>query len=559
MRELRAAVYVRMSTDDQKDSPERQRAAVLPYCERHGYKVVAEYEDLGIAGDEFAKRRGLQRLLADATAGKFEVIVSDEPSRLSRQDFFDFVSTVARPLKQAGVRLDTVSAGPLGWDDLAQQLMLLIHQDKASGESKALARRVLAGCALHAQKGTPLGGAAAYGYKTEYVIVEEPGKAPRHRPLRLVADGVKAKVVRWLFEQYATRDISLQGLADELNRRGMEPPGKKGHRKHKAKWVRVTVRVILTNAKYTGAMLWNRVTQAKHYHLAEGRPVHRPDRRNGRTYVKVANVCDEWIVIPDKHEALVTQELFERVQEKLGGNRGRKTVAVGGHLLSGLLTCAHCGRTLQASTQRGTVYFRCRKADDSDRPTCGYGAVREAAVVRAVLAKLQSGLLGGERLEAFRAEARRQLQAERGDVYDPPAMRERLDAIDRDLATAGKRLASIPEDVQDVLVTEVRRLKQEKADLRTRLDHGPPPDPMADIDKMIAEAEAVVWDMKNAAAAGDPAALRETFRRLISRIEICWDHRLVRKFMRHTVIGGTVYLHVGQMADLLTTISRGCR
>jgi DNA invertase Pin-like site-specific DNA recombinase len=546
-----------MSTDDQKDSPERQRNGVLPYCEKKGYKVVGEYQDLGIAGDEFAKRRGLQQLLADAKARRFDVIVCDEPSRLSRQNVIDFMATVVKPLKEAGVKLDTVSAGPLGCDDddLAQQIMLTVNQNKASSESKSLARRVLAGCALFAQRGTPLGGAPAYGYKTEYVLVEEPGKAPKWRPVHLIADEPKAKVVRWLFEQYATRDVSLQALADELNRRGMEPPGKKGHRVHKPKWVRVTIRVILTNAKYTGAMLWNRVTKAKHFQLADGQPV----KRIGRKNTKVANAKDEWIVVTDRHEPLVSQELFDRVQEKLRDNRGRKTVAVGGHLLSGLLVCGHCGRTLQASTQRGVVYFRCRKADDSDRPTCGYGAVRESAVVRAVLGKLQSGFLDGERLEEFRQEARRQLEAELGDVSDGKAVAARLVAIDGEIAAAGKKLLRLPEDVQDVIVDEIRKLRDDKAQLQKRLDEGPPPDPMADLDEMVAEAESVLWDMKNAAAEGDQAALRETLRRLISRIEIRWDRRLVRKFMRHTITGGTVYLRVGQLADLLTTLNRGCR
>jgi DNA invertase Pin-like site-specific DNA recombinase len=545
-----------MSTSDQEASPERQRASVLPYCERKSYRVVAEYQDLGVAGDEFAKRRGLQQLLADAAAGKFDVIVSDEPSRLSRQDVVDFIATVVKPLKEAGVKLDTVSAGPLGWDDLAQILMLTIHQDKASGESKALARRVLAGCALHAQKGTPLGGAAAYGYKTEYVLVEEPGKAPRHKPVRLLADGVKAKVVAWLFEQYATRDVSLQALADELNARGVEPPAKKGHRKYDtAKWGRVAVRVILTNAKYTGAMLWNRVTAAKHFQLTAGCPV----RRNGKPHAKVANARGEWVVIPDRHEALVSQELFDRVREKLSGNHGRKTVAVGGHLLSGLLVCGHCGRTLQASAQRGVVYFRCRRSDDSDRPACGYGSVRESFVVRAVLGKLQAGFLDGDRLREFRDEARRQLRAEQGNVTDTDAMRKRRDAIDAEVASATRKLLRLPEDVQDLVVEEIRKLREEKAELQRRLDEGPPPDPMAEIDGLIAEAEAVLWDMKNAADEGDQAALRETFRRLIARISISWTRRKVNAYTKHTLAGGTVYLRLGKFADLFTTVSRGCR
>jgi hypothetical protein len=59
-----------MSTDGQEDSIDRQRSTVLPHCERKGYRVVAEFKDEGVADDEFAKRPGLQRLLAAAAAAR---------------------------------------------------------------------------------------------------------------------------------------------------------------------------------------------------------------------------------------------------------------------------------------------------------------------------------------------------------------------------------------------------------------------------------------------------------------------------------------------------------
>src|SRR5262245_1971051 len=102
---VRAALYLRMSTDEQEDSIDRQRANVLPYAGRKGYVLSDDltYADEGIAGDEFAKRAGLQRLLRDAAAGRFDVIVCDEISRLSRQKFTEFIARVAHPLEEAGV------------------------------------------------------------------------------------------------------------------------------------------------------------------------------------------------------------------------------------------------------------------------------------------------------------------------------------------------------------------------------------------------------------------------------------------------------------------------
>src|SRR5262249_54016112 len=130
-----AAAYYRMSKDEQEDSVERQRSQVLPYAARQGYEVVGEYEDLGIRGHEFERRPGLQRLLAAALAGRFRVILCDEPERLSRQEPIEFIEKVVAPLRRAGIVVDTVAKGRQDWDTVVGVIMLAITQDKAASES----------------------------------------------------------------------------------------------------------------------------------------------------------------------------------------------------------------------------------------------------------------------------------------------------------------------------------------------------------------------------------------------------------------------------------------
>lgn len=48
--------YIRMSTDRQEHSPERQRAEIIEMAERDGYQIVKWYEDFGLTGTESAKR-----------------------------------------------------------------------------------------------------------------------------------------------------------------------------------------------------------------------------------------------------------------------------------------------------------------------------------------------------------------------------------------------------------------------------------------------------------------------------------------------------------------------
>ncbi len=148
----RAAIYTRKSTNRQEDSIERQLSSVLPYCERKGYTLIGEpYTDSGIAGDVFDKRPAFQKLLRDARAGLFEVIVCDEWSRLSRQEPVDFIASTVKPLKDAGVTLDCVAEGPQRWDDLAQLILMTVRADKSQGESKTRSYRVLTGMANKAR------------------------------------------------------------------------------------------------------------------------------------------------------------------------------------------------------------------------------------------------------------------------------------------------------------------------------------------------------------------------------------------------------------------------
>ena len=141
---LRAGHYYRKSSDRQEDSIGRQRDQVTPYSSHKGYQKVMEEADEGIAGDVFGDRRpGLQRILAAAKNKEIDVIVVDEPSRLSRQDPVEAIEKIVAPLKRAGVKVDTVSKGLQDYDTLAGLIMMTVDQHKSVEESKDLSRRVL--------------------------------------------------------------------------------------------------------------------------------------------------------------------------------------------------------------------------------------------------------------------------------------------------------------------------------------------------------------------------------------------------------------------------------
>ncbi len=84
-----AAIYVRVSSKEQVEgySLDAQRRACREFCASRGYQVVAEYADEGISAhtDNLAKRPDFSRMLADAEAGQFGVVVCHKMDRFARR------------------------------------------------------------------------------------------------------------------------------------------------------------------------------------------------------------------------------------------------------------------------------------------------------------------------------------------------------------------------------------------------------------------------------------------------------------------------------------------
>jgi DNA invertase Pin-like site-specific DNA recombinase len=547
---VRAGCYFRMSTTDQDGSIDRQRSTVLPYCERKGYQVAAEFQDEGIAGDQFARRSGLRRLLAGAEAGEFDVIVCDEVSRLSRQKFTEFMAKVAYPLEQAGVTVDAVQEGPLGWEEVVDILKLTIYQTNASGESKKNSHRTLTGQAEVARRGRLLGGPRPHGYRAEYETVAEPGKPPKLVPVRLVPDGLKAEVIRWLFEQYAGGRVTLSDLVHELNARGAAPPARNNRKRDRdgnripadrlppPVWTRQAVLDILRNPVYTGCLPWNRRRRGKYHRLTGGRVAKatRGQRDNDR---------EDWVVTEGTHEPLVSRELFERVQDRLAGNRGgRLRAAARGYLLSGLLVCGHCGRTLRGQANGENLFYRCGAYDEVGRAVCGFGRVTQAGVVSMLLRVLQRTFLDPARLRELRAEVRRQEQVEQAPDRTA-GLEAAAAALDRKVEQGRANLALLPADMIPGVVATVRGWEQERDQLRAELQRALAGGRVGDLEATIATAEAALWRLREAAAGCDQALLRDVLREMVERVEFRWERRPMAHRTRYTLTGGVIHLRPG--------------
>src|SRR5262249_45152388 len=152
-----------------------------------------------------------------------------------------------KPLRDAGIRLETVAQGKIDWNDFAGRIIYAVRQEGKHSFLRDLSMNVTRGMLEKARAGMWLGGPVPYGYDL--------------RDGRLVPGSTKrVEVVRWLFTTYATTTTSLGDLARQLNERGCPSPGGK-------MWHKTAVQKILTRPAYRGDMAWNRRHDGKYHEV----------------------------------------------------------------------------------------------------------------------------------------------------------------------------------------------------------------------------------------------------------------------------------------------------
>ena len=250
-----AATYIRMSSDKQEASPQQQREEAAKLATANKCRIIREYADEGISGDN-PNRPGFQQMLRDATERKdFAVIICWDQDRFARFDSIK-AGKYIDPLRKAGVWLITKAQGVIDWNTFTGRMMYSIIQEGKHQYLLDLSRNVLRGRIASARKGKLIV-QASYGY--DRVFYDEQGRLVRRVPygenfscprgwtvkLEPAEDAQKIETLTWLVDAFDQADWSLRGIAKELNRRGIAAPRGNG-------WSCNTVRAILSNPVYLG-------------------------------------------------------------------------------------------------------------------------------------------------------------------------------------------------------------------------------------------------------------------------------------------------------------------
>ena len=334
----RVAAYCRVSTDheDQANSFESQQRYFRQYIERNpDWELYEIFADEGISGTNTKKRSEFKRMIACAKEGDFDLIITKEISRFARNTLDSIYYT--RDLKKHGVGVIFMNDNINTLDGDAE-LRLAIMSSIAQEESRKTSERVKWGQKRQMEQGVVFGRSMlGYDVKDGKMTVNEDG----------------AKIVRLIFHKFANENKGTHVIARELREAGITPMRVK-------EWSNTVILRVIRNEKYCGDLVQKKtftpdfLSHEKKYNRGE----------------------EEFVIIKDHHEPIVSRELFEkanRILDEKSLTQEGKAKHSNRYPFSGKIKCGCCGSSYVArykNRNNGTRYksWRCYKSATQGSP-----------------------------------------------------------------------------------------------------------------------------------------------------------------------------------------------
>jgi DNA invertase Pin-like site-specific DNA recombinase len=300
---LRAAMYVRVSTDYQRYSIENQTLVLEAYAASHGLQVVHTYRDQGESGLGLRNRQGLRDLLDDARNRRadFSHLLVYDVTRWGRFQDTDESAHHEFVCKQAGIKVAYCAEQFENDGSLLSSIIKNLKRVMAAEYSRELSAKVYAGACSVARLGFRTGATPGYGLRRELVGADGKSKGiliigqrknlqTDHILLRR-GPAHELRIVRRIFRQFALDRIPIEQIARELNQEGVP--------NHRSKpWTRHMVQYLLQNENYIGNIVYNR----KSFKLRQ---------------VMKQNPEESWIRSKAGFAPIVSVRLFARAQLRL--------------------------------------------------------------------------------------------------------------------------------------------------------------------------------------------------------------------------------------------------
>ena len=378
------AGYIRLSIEDSGKtngySLENQEKLVRDYiADRQDLRLYRLYIDNGATGTVF-ERPAFDEMMQDMKDGKINCIVVKDLSRLGR-NYLEAGNYLEQIFPFFRVRFISITDGydSNSPDVTDESLIIPLKNIINEGYAKDISLKITTSFESRKKQGQFMGRYPVYGYL----------KDPANKN-HLIINPETCGIVRRIF-QMRDSGMALGAIASQLNAEGIPSPARylwikglsKEERHQDSYWDRINVKRLLTNKMYLGILVYGKERSS----FAKG--------------IKRQRVPEsEWKYVPNAHEAIIDQELFDSVQKKLEDTKQNFLNMTGinedyrpENLFRGRIHCSDCGGAMKMSkfvnTRKGgsidryAVYECCRRKKLYDL-SCPQRSIRKAVVDKTV-------------------------------------------------------------------------------------------------------------------------------------------------------------------------------
>ena len=378
------AGYIRLSVEDSGKtdgySLENQEKLVKDFiAEQQDMRLYRLYIDNGATGTVF-ERPAFDEMMQDMKDGKINCIVVKDLSRLGR-NYLEAGNYLEQIFPFFRVRFISITDGydSNSPDVTDESLIIPLKNIINEGYAKDISQKITTSFEARKKQGQFMGKYPVYGYL----------KDPENKN-HLIVNPQTCGIVKRIF-QMRDSGMALGAIASQLNEEGIPSPARylwlkglsKEERHKDSYWDRTNVKRLLTNKMYLGMLVYGKEKTS----FAKG--------------IKRQRVPEsEWKYVPNAHEAIIDQELFDSVQRKLEGAKQDFLNMTGinedyqpENLFRGRIHCSDCGRAMKmtkfvttrkdGSTDRYAVYECCRRKQLYDL-SCPQRSIRKSIIDKTV-------------------------------------------------------------------------------------------------------------------------------------------------------------------------------
>lgn len=297
---IRAAAYVRMSTEHQQYSTSNQMDVIKEYAVRSGMDIVTTYSDEGKSGLNIKGRDSLGRMIQDVESKNtdFTAILVYDVSRWGRFQDADESAYYEYICRRAGISVHYCAEQFDNDGSPVSTIVKGVKRAMAGEYSRELSSKVFQGACRLIQLGYKQGGTAGFGLRR--MLVDQSGahkgmlkigeqkSIQTDRVILVPGPAEEVEIVHWIYAQFVQEGKCESKIASALNEKGILTDFDR-------LWTRGTVHEVLTNEKYIGNNVYHRTSfKLKKKH--------------------VQNPQDKWVRADGAFVGIIPHELFFTVQ-----------------------------------------------------------------------------------------------------------------------------------------------------------------------------------------------------------------------------------------------------